>query len=79
MSVIMLVVDLWQYLACCRRSGVTRTLALGCALHVQYVPVGVTHSALVVHRYTDASPRCKTLQYLKTFIPLSLVPVERSC
>ena len=31
-------------------------------------PVPVTRDALVVHRYTYASPRCRTSQYNRTFI-----------
>ena len=37
-----------------------------------YVPVRVTRGALVEHRYTYAPPRCRTSQYNKTFIPLSV-------
>ena len=33
------------------------------------VPVRVTSGALVAHRYTYAPPRCRTLQYSRTFIP----------
>ena len=36
------------------------------------VPVRVTHGALVAHRYTSALPRCRTLQYSRTFIPFSV-------
>ena len=32
----------------------------------------VTRGALVPHRYTYARPRCRTLQYSRTFIPLSV-------
>ena len=42
------------------------------ALPGQYVPVRVTRGALVAHRYTDAPPRCRTSQYLITFISLSV-------
>ena len=42
------------------------------ALPVQYVPVTVTRGALVAHRYTDASPRCRTSWYRSTFISLSV-------
>ena len=41
-------------------------------LPVPYVPVRVTRGALVAHRYTHASPRCRTLQYYRTFIPLTV-------
>ena len=37
-----------------------------------YVPVWVTCGALVAHWYTDALPRCRTLVYSRTFIPLSV-------
>ena len=37
-----------------------------------YVPVRVTRGALVAHRYTYAPPRCRTLQYSRTFILLSV-------
>ena len=42
------------------------------ALSVSYVPVRVTRGALVAHRYTYAPPRCRTSQYCKIFIPLSV-------
>ena len=37
-----------------------------------YVPVRVTRAALVAHWYTYARPRCRTLQYSRTFIALSV-------
>ena len=40
------------------------------ALPVPYVPVLVTRGAVIAHRYTYAPPRCRTSQYLLTFIPL---------
>ena len=42
------------------------------ALPGKYVPVRVTRGALVAHRYTYPPPRCRTLQYSRTFIPFSL-------
>ena len=42
------------------------------ALPGPYVPARVTRGALVVHRYTYAQPRCRTLQYSRTFIPFSV-------
>ena len=42
------------------------------ALPVPYVPVRVTRGALIAHRYTYATPRCRTSQYRRTFIPLSV-------
>ena len=34
--------------------------------------VRVARGALIAHRYTFAPPRCRSLQYRRTFIPLSL-------
>ena len=42
------------------------------ALPGPYLPVRVTGGALVAHRYTYAPHRCRTLQYIRTFIPLSV-------
>ena len=42
------------------------------ALPGPYVPVRVTRGALVTHRYTYAPPRCRTSQYSRTFIHLSV-------
>ena len=42
------------------------------ALPGPYVPALVTRGALVTHRYTYAQPRCRTLQYSRTFIPFSV-------
>ena len=42
------------------------------ALPGPYVPARVTRGALVAHRYTYAKPRCRTLQYSRTFIPFSV-------
>ena len=42
------------------------------ALPGPYVPVLVTRGALVAHRYTYAPPRCRTSQYRRTFVPLSV-------
>ena len=42
------------------------------ALLAPYVLVQVTRSALVVHRYTYAPPPCRTSQYRRNFIPLSV-------
>ena len=38
---------------------------------VPYVPVRVTSGSLVAHRYDYAHPGCRTLQYRRSFIPLS--------
>ena len=37
-----------------------------------YVPVRVTCSALVAHRYTYAPPRCRASKYRRTFVALSV-------
>ena len=42
------------------------------ALPVLYVPVRVTRGTLIAHRYTYAPPRCRTSQYRRTFIRLSV-------
>ena len=42
------------------------------ALPVPYVPVWVTRGAVIVHRFTYAPPRCRTCQYRRTYIPLSV-------
>ena len=42
------------------------------ALPLPYVPVRVTRGTLVAHRYTCAPPRCRTSQYRRTFISLSV-------
>ena len=74
LSVTLLIVDLWQYCAGCIRSGV-RCVPMHphCgALPAPYVPVLVSRRALVTHLYTYAYPRCKTSQYQRTFILLSV-------
>ena len=42
------------------------------AIPVPYVPVRVTRGALIAQRYTYAPPRCRTSQYRRTFILLSV-------
>ena len=42
------------------------------ALPGPYVPVRVTRGALTAHRYTYVPPRCRTLQYGRTFITFSV-------
>ena len=46
--------------------------SLNGALPGSYVPVRVTPGAVVAHRYTNAPPRCRTSQYTRIFIPLSV-------
>ena len=41
-------------------------------LPVPYVPARVKRGALVTHRYTYELPRCRTSQYCRTFISLSV-------
>ena len=47
-------------------------LPLNGALPGPYVPVRVTRGALVAHWFTYALPRCRTSQYRRIFIPLSV-------
>ena len=43
------------------------------ALPVPHVPVRVTRGSVIAHRYTIyAPPHCRTSQYSRTFIPLSV-------
>ena len=42
------------------------------ALSGPSVPVRITRGALVAHRYTFVPPRCKTSQYRRTFVQLSV-------
>ena len=45
---------------------------LSCALPLPYVPARVTRGALVAHRHSLAPPRCRTSQYRRSFVPLSV-------
>ena len=42
------------------------------ALPLPCVPARVTRDALVAHRHSFAAPRCRTSQYRRTFVPLSV-------
>ena len=42
------------------------------AFPLSYVPARVTLGALVAHRLSFAPPRCRTSQYRRTFVPLSV-------
>ena len=42
------------------------------ALPMPYVPAHVTHGAFVAHRHSFTPPRCRTSQYRRTLVPLSL-------
>ena len=44
------------------------------ALPMSYVPVRVTRGTVIACRNTYASPRCRTSQYRRTFILLSVSP-----
>ena len=46
--------------------------ALSGALPLPYVPARVTRFALVAHRRSFAPPRCRTSQYRRSFVPLSV-------
>ena len=41
---------------------------LSVALPLLYVPASVTRGALVAHRHSFAPPRCRTSQYIRTFV-----------
>ena len=42
------------------------------ALPSPYVPARITRGALVAHRHSFAPPRCRSSQYRRTFVPLSV-------
>ena len=42
------------------------------ALPLPYVPAHVTHGALVAHRHSFAPPHCRTSQYSRSFMLLSV-------
>ena len=42
------------------------------ALPLPYVPARVPRGALVAHRHSLAPPRCRTSEYRRTFVPLSV-------
>ena len=42
------------------------------ALPLPYVPARVTHDAFFAHRHSFEPPRCRTSQYRRTFVPLSV-------
>ena len=45
---------------------------LSSALPLPYVPVCVTHGALVAHRHSFVNLHCRTSQYHRTFVPISV-------
>ena len=65
------IIDPWQYCVCCIRSGETQCTLFNDALPGPYVPVRVTHHALVTHCYTCALPHCTTSK-CRTFMLLSV-------
>ena len=42
------------------------------ALPEPFIPVRVTRGDVIIHRYTYAPPSCRTSQYRRPFIPLSV-------
>ena len=69
----LVIVGPWQSCMCTVykiRSNPVRPL--NGAVPLPYVPGWVTRGALVAHRCTNAPPRCRTSQYSRTFIPLSV-------
>ena len=71
MSVTLLIVDPWQSFVCFIRSGVTKCTLLIVLFLDRMCQCGL-HAVLWSHRYTYAPPRCRTSQYSRTFIPLSV-------
>ena len=49
------------------------------ALPGPYVPVRVTRCALIAHRYTYLTTRCRTSQFCRNFYTPLSVPVAGSC
>ena len=73
LSVTLLIVDLLQYCSCCIRSGVTPDApSQWCSTWSVCASAVYTRCAMVTHRYTYALLRCRTMQYRKTFNPLSV-------
>ena len=48
--------------------------SLGGALPLPYVPARVTRGALVAHRHSFATHRCRTSWYRSTFVPHLVSP-----
>ena len=74
LSVTLLIVDPCQSCRLCMLYKIrcNPVHPLNGALPGPYMPVRVTRGALFAHRYTYAPPRCRTSQYSRTFIPLSV-------
>ena len=62
----LLIIDPWQYCVCCIRSGVTRCTLL-MVLYLDHID-----SSAGYHQYTYVPPHCRTSQYHRTFISLSV-------
>ena len=54
------------------KSNPMHPLKLSGALPLPYVPAHVTRGGLVAHRHSFAPLRCRTSQYRRTFVPLSV-------
>ena len=76
MSVILLIVNLWQYCACCIRSGITRCTLLMVLYLDRMCLCGLI--AVLWYRYTYAPPRWRISQHRRTFFPPLSVLLERS-
>ena len=72
LSVTLLIVDLRQYCVCYICMLYNPMHPLNGALPGSYVPVRGTCSALVVDRYTHEPPSCRTSQYCRTLVLLSV-------
>ena len=68
------IVDLWQYYVCSTRSGVTRCTLSMVIFLCRMCGCGVARDAVIAHRYTYVPSRCRTSQYRRTFIPMSVSP-----
>ena len=71
LSVTLHIVDLWQYYVCLTRSG-NPTCPLYGSLRAPYVLLRVVRYVSVAHRYTYALLCCRTSQYHRTFISMSV-------
>ena len=54
------------------KSNPMHRLRLSGALPLPYVPARVTRGAFFAHRQSFAPPRCRTSQYRRSFVPLSV-------
>ena len=45
---------------------------LSCALPLPYVPARVIRGAFIAHRHSFSPPLCRTSQYRRIFVPLSV-------